>query len=74
MAKLMATELAGQAAFAAMQLTGGHGYAAEKDMERHLRTAVVSTAVRAGSNGTASAGRTASDAGPATWEDPNGRT
>lgn len=44
MAKLKATELAEHAALKGMQMMGGYGYAAEYDMERHLRTAVVSTA------------------------------
>ncbi|ARF58581.1 acyl-CoA dehydrogenase family protein [Streptomyces gilvosporeus] len=43
MAKLKATETAKRAALEGMQMMGGYGYATEYDMERHLRTAVVST-------------------------------
>lgn len=43
MAKLKATEVAKQAALEGMQMMGGYGYATEYDMERHLRSAVVST-------------------------------
>ncbi|MGW7516530.1 acyl-CoA dehydrogenase family protein [Streptomyces sp. NPDC054796] len=43
MAKLKTTELAKQAALEGMQMMGGYGYATEYDMERYLRTAVVST-------------------------------
>ena len=43
MAKLKATEMAKQAALEGMQMMGGYGYATEYDMERHVRTAVVTT-------------------------------
>ncbi|MER6995534.1 acyl-CoA dehydrogenase family protein [Streptomyces sp. NPDC000410] len=43
MAKLKATETAKRAALEGMQMMGGYGYATEYEMERHLRTAVVST-------------------------------
>ncbi len=43
MAKLKATEMAKRAALEGMQMMGGYGYAAEYDMERHVRTAVVTT-------------------------------
>jgi alkylation response protein AidB-like acyl-CoA dehydrogenase len=43
MAKLKATETAKRAALEGMQMMGGYGYTTEFDMERHLRTAVVST-------------------------------
>ncbi|HZN90795.1 MAG TPA: acyl-CoA dehydrogenase family protein [Thermoleophilaceae bacterium] len=43
MAKLAATELAKRCALAGMQIMGGYGYATEYPMERHLRTAVVTT-------------------------------
>ncbi len=43
MAKLMATEMAKRTALEGMQMMGGYGYAAEYDMERHVRTAVVTT-------------------------------
>jgi alkylation response protein AidB-like acyl-CoA dehydrogenase len=43
MAKLKATETAKRAALEGMQMMGGYGYAVEYDMERHVRTAVVST-------------------------------
>ncbi|GAA3754867.1 acyl-CoA dehydrogenase family protein [Salinactinospora qingdaonensis] len=43
MAKLKATETAKRAALEGMQMMGGYGYATEYDMERHLRSAVVST-------------------------------
>ncbi|MFI0238620.1 acyl-CoA dehydrogenase family protein [Streptomyces sp. NPDC016845] len=43
MAKLKATEIAKRAALEGMQMMGGYGYTTEFDMERHLRTAVVST-------------------------------
>ena len=43
MAKLAATELAKRCALEAVQMAGGYGYATEYPMERHLRTAVVTT-------------------------------
>jgi isovaleryl-CoA dehydrogenase len=43
MAKLKATETAKRIALEGMQMMGGYGYACEYDMERHVRTAVVST-------------------------------
>ncbi len=43
MAKLMATEAAKRAALEGVQMMGGYGYAVEYDMERQLRTAVVTT-------------------------------
>ncbi|RNL82197.1 acyl-CoA dehydrogenase family protein [Halostreptopolyspora alba] len=43
MAKLKATEVAKRTALEGMQMMGGYGYATEYDMERHLRSAVVST-------------------------------
>jgi alkylation response protein AidB-like acyl-CoA dehydrogenase len=43
MAKLAATELAKRCALDGMQIMGGYGYATEYPMERHLRTAVVTT-------------------------------
>jgi isovaleryl-CoA dehydrogenase len=43
MAKLAATELAKRCALEGMQAMGGYGYATEYPMERHLRTAVVTT-------------------------------
>jgi alkylation response protein AidB-like acyl-CoA dehydrogenase len=43
MAKLAATELSKRCALEGMQSMGGYGYATEYPMERHLRTAVVST-------------------------------
>jgi isovaleryl-CoA dehydrogenase len=43
MAKLAATELAKRCALEGMQVMGGYGYATEYPMERHLRTAVVTT-------------------------------
>ena len=43
MAKLKATETAKQIALEGMQMMGGYGYATEYDMERHVRTALVST-------------------------------
>ncbi len=43
MAKLKATEMAKRAALEGMQMMGGYGYAVEYDMERHVRTAVVTT-------------------------------
>jgi alkylation response protein AidB-like acyl-CoA dehydrogenase len=43
MAKLAATELAKKVALEAVQMAGGYGYATEYPMERHLRSAVVTT-------------------------------
>jgi alkylation response protein AidB-like acyl-CoA dehydrogenase len=43
MAKLKATEMAKRATLEAMQMMGGYGYAVEYDMERQVRTAVVTT-------------------------------
>jgi isovaleryl-CoA dehydrogenase len=43
MAKLAATELAKRCALEGMQIMGGYGYAKEYPMERHLRSAVVTT-------------------------------
>jgi len=43
MAKLKATEIAKQATLEGMQMMGGYGYACEYDMERQVRTAVVTT-------------------------------
>ncbi len=43
MAKLKATEIAKRAALEGMQMMGGYGYASEYDMERHVRSAVVTT-------------------------------
>ena len=43
MAKLKATEVAKATALEGMQMMGGYGYACEYDMERHVRTAVVTT-------------------------------
>jgi alkylation response protein AidB-like acyl-CoA dehydrogenase len=43
MAKLAATELAKRCALDGLQIMGGYGYATEYPMERHLRTAVVTT-------------------------------
>lgn len=43
MVKLKATETAKRVTLEGMQLMGGYGYATEYDMERHLRTAVIST-------------------------------
>jgi isovaleryl-CoA dehydrogenase len=43
MAKLKATEMAKRAALEGMQMMGGYGYAVEYDMERHVRTALVTT-------------------------------
>jgi alkylation response protein AidB-like acyl-CoA dehydrogenase len=43
MAKLKATELAKRATLEGMQMMGGYGYAVEYDMERHVRTALVTT-------------------------------
>jgi alkylation response protein AidB-like acyl-CoA dehydrogenase len=43
MAKLACTELAKRCALDGMQIMGGYGYATEYPMERHLRSAVVTT-------------------------------
>ena len=43
MAKLKATETAKKATLEGMQMMGGYGYACEYDMERQVRTAVVTT-------------------------------
>ncbi len=43
MAKLKATEVAKLATLEGLQMMGGYGYATEYDMERQLRTAVVTT-------------------------------
>jgi isovaleryl-CoA dehydrogenase len=43
MAKLKATEIAKMMALEGMQMMGGYGYATEYDMERHVRTSLVST-------------------------------
>lgn len=43
MAKLAATELAKRCALESVQMAGGYGYAKEYPMERHLRSAVVTT-------------------------------
>ena len=43
MAKLACTELAKRCALEGMQIMGGYGYAKEYPMERHLRSAVVTT-------------------------------
>jgi isovaleryl-CoA dehydrogenase len=43
MCKLKATELAKRTALEGVQMMGGYGYAVEYDMERQLRTAVVTT-------------------------------
>lgn len=43
MAKLKATETAKRATLEGMQMMGGYGYAVEYDMERQVRTAVVTT-------------------------------
>ena len=43
MAKLKVTEAAKRIALEGMQMMGGYGYATEYDMERHVRTALVST-------------------------------
>jgi alkylation response protein AidB-like acyl-CoA dehydrogenase len=49
MAKLKATETAKRAALEGMQMMGGYGYAAEYDMEHHLRVALPTT-IYAGTN------------------------
>jgi isovaleryl-CoA dehydrogenase len=43
MAKLAATELAKRCALDGLQIMGGYGYATEYPMERHLRSALVTT-------------------------------
>ena len=43
MAKLKSTETAKKVALEGMQMMGGYGYASEYDMERHVRTTLVST-------------------------------
>jgi alkylation response protein AidB-like acyl-CoA dehydrogenase len=43
MAKLKATELAKRATLEGMQMMGGHGYSVEGEMERQVRTALVTT-------------------------------
>ena len=43
MAKLKITETAKKVALEGMQMMGGYGYASEYDMERHVRTTLVST-------------------------------
>ena len=43
MAKLKATEVAKKTALEGLQIMGGYGYANEYPMERHLRSAVVTT-------------------------------
>jgi alkylation response protein AidB-like acyl-CoA dehydrogenase len=43
MAKLKVTETAKKVALEGMQMMGGYGYASEYDMERHVRTTLVST-------------------------------
>jgi alkylation response protein AidB-like acyl-CoA dehydrogenase len=43
MAKLAATELAKRSALEGLQIMGGYGYADEYPMERHLRSALVTT-------------------------------
>jgi isovaleryl-CoA dehydrogenase len=43
MAKLKVTETAKKVALEGMQMMGGYGYAKEYDMERHVRTTIVST-------------------------------
>jgi isovaleryl-CoA dehydrogenase len=43
MAKLKATELAKHVTLEGMQMMGGAGYAVEYDMERQVRTALVTT-------------------------------
>ena len=43
MCKLKATEVAKRATLEGVQMMGGYGYAVEYDMERQLRTAIVST-------------------------------
>jgi isovaleryl-CoA dehydrogenase len=43
MVKLFVTEVAKRAALDGMQMMGGYGYASEYDMERLVRTSLVST-------------------------------
>ena len=43
MVKLFVTEAAQRAALGGMQMMGGYGYSSEYDMERLVRTALVST-------------------------------
>jgi alkylation response protein AidB-like acyl-CoA dehydrogenase len=43
MAKLKVTETAKKVSLEGMQMMGGYGYASEYDMERHVRTTLVST-------------------------------
>ena len=43
MVKLKATEVAKRVAIEGMQMMGGYGYATEFDMEKHLRSTIVST-------------------------------
>jgi len=43
MSKLKATETAKRTTLEGMQMMGGYGYAVEYDMERHVRTALVTT-------------------------------
>ncbi|MGH2785927.1 MAG: acyl-CoA dehydrogenase family protein [Actinomycetota bacterium] len=43
MAKIKATEVAKRVAIEGMQMLGGNGYTTEYDMERHVRTTLVST-------------------------------
>ena len=43
MAKLKATEVAKRVALDGMQMMGGYGYATEYDMERHVRSALVTS-------------------------------
>ena len=49
MAKLKATEMAKKTALEGMQMMGGYGYATEYDMERHVRTTLV-TSIYGGTN------------------------
>lgn len=43
MAKLKVTETAKKVALEGMQMMGGYGYATEFDMEKHVRSTIVST-------------------------------
>ena len=43
MVKLKTTEVARETALAGMQMMGGYGYATEYDMERYVRSALVTT-------------------------------
>lgn len=43
MVKLKVTEVARQVALECQQMMGGYGYATEYDMERHVRTTIIST-------------------------------